>query len=357
MLYRQYIDNDLGFKGADIIYWGPASFRPPSVNGVQAKLGADSKPSVEALPSTEERVETTSSDSKPSVSFLSLPLEIRRMIYGYVHNMHPIQYTKLMDPSQVTQISPWFPRLPLKECIYRRIAPKEPAEEPHSSSELSAAVPVPTTRSQKERLLSPHRPFAGFQSSLLRASKQVYYDSREYPLRENEFVFFTWFSSGFWAARSFVRRLQPWQRDSMQYVRLELMAPDLQGACDAEWEELCGFWARGLRGLRLKILGVVGASRTSNVVGKVVGQNKQRTVQIFRDSDDAEEEGEERVVMPWIERGLKRMANLEHLEVELLIPGWDDQKKLEWCRSLEETLNDPKDNRAKYVDVICVERV
>ncbi|KAK7750174.1 hypothetical protein SLS62_007925 [Diatrype stigma] len=345
MLYRQYIDNDLGFKGADIIYWGPASFRPPSVKVIQGKLGADNKSPVEVLPSTEEQVETNSVDTKPAVTFLSLPLEIRRMIYGYVHNMNPIQYTKLMAPSQVTQISPWFPRMPLNRCVYRRIAPKDPPKET-LPSELSLSAD-PTTPSHKVPLLSPHRPFAGFQSALLRTSKQVYYDSREYPFRENEFVFFTWFSSGFWAARSFVTRLQPWQRDSMQYVRLELMAPDLQGACDAEWEELCGFWARGLRGLRLKILGVVSAARASNVVSKVVG-NQQRTVQI-RDPEDGR-------VMPWVERGLKRMANLEHLEVELLIPGWDDQKKLEWCRSLDEALNDPKDNREKYVDVISVER-
>ena len=254
------------------------------------------------------------------------------MIYGYVHNMKPIQFTKLMDPSEVSRISPWYPRMPLKECVYKRITPK--------------AVQG-TLSSTESPLLSHYRPFAGFQSSLLRANKQIYYDCREYPFLENEFVFFTWFSSGLWAALSFMKRLQPWQRDSIQYVRLELMSSDLQGACDQEWEEVCGFLANGLRGLRLKILGVVSAAQISNVVAKVVGQSKP-TVQI-KDSEGR--------VMPWIERGLKHMASLEQLEVELLIPDWDDSKKLEWCHNLEETLNSPDENRNTVVRVTSVERV
>ncbi|RYP58380.1 hypothetical protein DL769_008972 [Monosporascus sp. CRB-8-3] len=125
----------------------------------------------------------------------------------------------------------------------------------------------------------------------------------------------------------------------MRYVRLEVFTTDLQGAHVEEWEELCVFWSQGLRGLRLKILGDgVGGGSSKNV----------SAVQV----KDAEGN-----VAPWIPRGLKLMTRLEQIEVELVIPNWDNRMKLDWCHSLGEALNEPGIASHGRIRVICVEEV
>ncbi|RYP41262.1 hypothetical protein DL767_001116 [Monosporascus sp. MG133] len=77
---------------------------------------------------------------------------------------------------------------------------------------------------------------------------------------------------------------------------------------------LCYNAFNGLRGLRLKILGGGAALLGAGVRG---GSSKKNvfTVQV----KDAEGN-----VALWIPRGLKLMKRLEQLEVELLIPNWDN---------------------------------
>ncbi|RYP49294.1 hypothetical protein DL768_004977 [Monosporascus sp. mg162] len=286
--------------------------------------------------------------------FMSLPFEIRLMIYGYLHHMSPIKLPKLMNSTGLSQLAPWYPRLPSRVYLLRRVAPHPksdldcpttPLSTPHS--ERAPNVIGATNCSSPVPLLSPHRPTAGLPSSLLRASKELYYECRELPFLEGEFAFLTWFSSGLWAARWFMTALQPWQRDIMRYVRLEVFTTDLQGAYVEEWEELCVFWSQGLRGLRLKILGG-GAALLGAGVGGGSSKKNVSTVQV----KDAEGK-----VAPWIPRGLKLMTRLEQLEVELLIPNWDNRMKLDWCHSLWEALNEPEIASNGPIRVICVEEV
>ncbi|RYO80679.1 hypothetical protein DL766_001692 [Monosporascus sp. MC13-8B] len=133
----------------------------------------------------------------------------------------------------------------------------------------------------------------------------------------------------------------------MRYVRLEVFTTDLQGAYVEEWEELCVFWSQGLRGLRLKILGG-GAALLGAGVGGGSSKKNVSTVQV---------KNAEGNVAPWIPRGLKLMTRLEQLEVELLIPNWDNRMKLDWCHSLGEALNEPEIASRDPIRVICVEEV
>ncbi|RYP60891.1 hypothetical protein DL771_010343 [Monosporascus sp. 5C6A] len=265
--------------------------------------------------------------------FMSLPLEIRLMIYGYLQHTSPIKLSKLMGPTELSQLAPWYRRLPNRTYLLKRVAPQPLSTSPSGGAPNVIGV---TNCSSPVPLLSPHRPTPGLPSSLLRASRELYYECRELPFLRGEFVFLTGSSSGLWAARWFMTALQPWQRDIMRYVRLEVFTTDLQGTYVEEWEELCVFWSQGLRGLRLKILGS-GSSKKND-----------STVQV----KDAEGN-----VAPWIPRGLKLMARLEQLEVELLIPNWDNRTKLDWCHSLGEALNEPQVASRDPIRVICVEEV
>lgn len=144
-----------------------------------------------------------------------------------------------------------------------------------------------------------------------------------------------------------MRSLQPWQRDAIRYVRLEIMTFDLQGECDKEWGEPCGYWSEGLRGLRMKILGVVSAPKNSSAMDKLLGGATPAV-------DIKDTEGR---LMPWIYKGMKLMKNLEHVEVELVVPTWDPHKKLDWCNSLEHALNEVRTEGSKPIRMIYTERV
>ncbi|KAI1854188.1 hypothetical protein JX266_001329 [Neoarthrinium moseri] len=291
--------------------------------------------------SLDEPVESHKQRNTGMFPILHLPLEIRLEIYGWVYREHPVKQTQLMPSYPVPRYDSYFLKVVRPEpaaseeyCGGVDVEPKEHI----ISTEVSQGAVVP--------LLSPHRPFAGVPSALLRANKQIYHEIRELPLATNEFVFVNWFTSGLWAARSFIKGLRPWQRDAMRYARLELLARDLSASYAVEWQELCAFWARGLHGLRLKILGSNSgggdsSKQRSTIPGKVT------VVPEARDGD-----GE---LQPWVQDGLRSMSKLRRLEVELVAPDWDYARKIAWCAGLEEALNENPEAAAR-IRVMCVER-
>lgn len=283
---------------------------------------------------------TAEEQEDPIFPFLDLPFEIRHQIYHWVHLMHPIKQA---------QLTPWYPTPVYSTYFLRIVCPYlGPSvceydgpifEQPASTAPSRAA-----DENDSAPLLSPHRPMAGIPSRLLRANRQIYQEARDISLSENEFVFVNWFASGLWAARSFTKGLQPWQQEKMRYVRLELLARDLAGNYAEEWQELCGLWACGIRGLRLKIMSGGGA------FGSWVAENMPEKGAPLLEVRDCHGK-----LQHWVESGLRSMTQLRHLEVELVITDWDSERKLRWCIELEEALADAVDS-SHNVRVICVEK-
>ncbi|KAI1479135.1 hypothetical protein F4774DRAFT_135744 [Daldinia eschscholtzii] len=294
--------------------------------------------------SEDEMDSATSSEDDGFFPFMELPLEIRLQIYHWVH---------LMTPIRLTQFAPWYPN-PVYRAYHVKALTMDTETDsspPSFGTHEGIAGKQKSTTADRPQLLSPYRPNCCMPTSMLIANRQIYYESRHLPFLENEFVFVNWFTSGLWAARSFIKGLQPWQL-AMRYARLELLSRDLIGQSLGDWRELCEAWAPGLKGLRLKILsgGGGGASATGGMAWVVAGQPQKGapTVRI-RDSDGS--------VAEWIENGLKLLKRLRFLEVELSVADWDARTKLDWCRSLEETMNESKADTERHVRVCCVERI
>ncbi|OTB01220.1 hypothetical protein M426DRAFT_64498 [Hypoxylon sp. CI-4A] len=279
---------------------------------------------------------TSNSEDDTFFPFMELPLEIRLQVYRWLY---------LMTPIRLAQFAPWYPN-PIKSAYHAKAVTL--GSEDCGVLDTLDGISKPALVAP---LLCHDRPHCCMPTAVLRVSRQVYYESRQLPFLENEFVFVNWFASGLWAARLFIRGLRLWQMQTMRYVRLELLSRDLTGRYVEEWNDLCLAWKCGLRGLRLKILsggGVTGIG--TGGVSWVVASSPQRgapTVKI-RDSEGNTEE--------WIEKGLKQLKRLRCLEVELSVADWDDKTKLDWCRSLEEAVNESKSDMERHVRVSCVER-
>ncbi|KAI2604474.1 uncharacterized protein GGS25DRAFT_534878 [Hypoxylon fragiforme] len=293
--------------------------------------------------------------------FMDLPFEIRQQVYRWLH---------LMTPIRLTQFAPWYPNPISRAYHVRAVTLGEGGSGSAASSTTAtrpaAAAPRPTPTPTSPLLLSHSRPHCCLPTALLTTSKQIYLESRHLPFLANEFVFVNWFASGLWAARCFLRGLCAWQMQAMRYARLELLSRDLCGRyAEEEWRGLCEGWAGGLRGLRLKVLcsgsgsggGGGGGRGGSPVLGQgvswVVAGSPQRgapTVQIRDERGRAEE---------WVENGLKKLRRLRWLEVELAVADWDDGMKVDWCRSLEEAVNEGRGRGGEGGEVVrvsCVER-
>ncbi|KAI1454835.1 hypothetical protein F4805DRAFT_460342 [Annulohypoxylon moriforme] len=275
---------------------------------------------------------TCSSEDDSFFPFMDLPPEIRQQIYHWIH---------LMNPIKLTQYAPWYP-MPVQRGYFVKAVRALPSDD----NTLETLDEIPRSLATRTApLLSPWRPYACIPTSILRVSKQIYYESRELPFRNNEFAFVNWYVSGMRAAYSFIKGLQPWQRQKMHYARLELLSRDLAGLYVDEWRELCGAWSEGLMGLRLKILSSGVGAR-----GWVVACSPERG------APTAEVRDEEGKTEEWIKNGLKQLKQLRFLEVEISAADWDDNAKLDWCRSLEEALNESKTEADQHVRVCCVER-
>jgi hypothetical protein len=255
------------------------------------------------------------------VTFLTLPPEIRLHIYHWLHLMCPVRHA---------QLAPWYPT-PV-HCQY--------ILQPIDSKEKYESVASKDHSEPDQGLLSPYRPLSGLPTSLLRTNRQIYREARLVPFEQNEFVFVNWFASGLWAARAFTRALAPWQRATLRYVRLEVLARDVVvgGAGREEWRALCREWAPGVRGLRMKM--VLGAS-TSVVTGPAYGGGVERRAEAARQ---------------WVGEGLGFMKRLERVEMEVVAREMGDAEKLTWCETLQRELREGE-GRLKKVVVVCTEKV
>jgi len=293
---------------------------------------------------TTEKAMLEASQTKDSYtscpSLMSLPAEIRRQIYGWLHLMHPVQHA---------QLAPWYPTPIYSAYFLRAVMPELKGcdeETSYGLSEGGKTKPIVSTgfRPQGPRLLSPNRPLAGLPSAFLRASREIYEEARTFPFCENEFIFVNWFSSGIWAASAFTKRLSPWQRDAVRYARLEILAKDLTCAAVKEWSSLCASWSTGLRGLRLKILFSATAFGPAATNPESAGAERE-ALDLLVDGS----------VTAWVTEGLRGMKALRSLEVELANSGWGKERQLEWGRVLGELLNAGREEEMR-VGVVSVER-
>lgn len=298
-------------------------------------------------------------DTKP-FPLMDLPLEIRIQIYGWVHLGHPVKQA---------QLTPWYPMPVYNNYFLRAVQPSKrcpaaasgDAEDdlrgPYDTTSAadSSREPEPTREEEETTLLSPYRPLAGLPSALLRANRQLYHETRDLALASNEFIFVNWFSSGLWAARSFCKGLTARQQGRMRQVRLELLSRDLAGTYADEWAELCGFWAAGLRGLRLKVL--CGGGAFGSWVADGLPRQGAPAVKV---REDGGEDGKRGKILHWVEHGLALLAELRQLEVEIAVADWDDAQRVAFCRDLEDALDEVRrrsgSGPVRRVRVVCVER-
>lgn len=315
---------DYGFsEGGNVGPWCPpgVSFNDNPMYEVKVKP----KPAISLAYVSVPSIEGNMTKGSP---LLALPLEIRLNIYRWVH---------LMGPMRRAELAPWYPSPVPSEYLMRSVLGHDA-----SLDEVDGAA---TTKSpsQHSRLLGSSRPLTGLPTALLRANRQIYSEARTIPFMENEFVFVNWFSSGLWAARALARSLRPWQIEAMRWVRLEVMERGLEGGTSSEgskeWLALCDAWAKGIRGLRLKIVG-----------GGWVGEQRD-WIKPIDGSEDDEERG---FLYGWNwDDGLLAMERLERVEIEIELAGWDNEDKVAWCRRLEERLHE----KGSSVEIVCTERV
>ncbi|KAK4238091.1 hypothetical protein C8A03DRAFT_15391 [Achaetomium macrosporum] len=240
--------------------------------------------------------------------FLDLPVEIRLRIYKYVLQLTPVR---------PRQLGAGYPIPPQEVYLLKPVAPGV------------------------RNLLSPYRPLGFLPSSLLCSCRQIYSEARAVPFHNNEFVFITHFSLSLSTACAFAKSLRPWQRDGMRFARLDLGYGDIYREPSlAQWEELCGYWEDGLKGLRLRmgLSDLVSDLPRPKQMCESVGTEDQKTWR-------------------WVDHGLRRLRGLRLLEFEIDRSGgmakWADEEKVVWCEKLSERLNNGRCGRERTI-VLCV---
>lgn len=281
--------------------------------------------------------------TQPASRFLCLPLEIRMHIYEFVHLTNPAPFLKSKS---------LYPMPKPGRCLLKPLVNEETRD---TSSDASSSS---SSSASRLRLLPSNRPSSGLPTALLLVSKQVYNEARQVPLMNNEFIYVNWFSSGVWAAHFFTRHLRPWQSDAIRFVRLEMLATELadDGHGIHRWTDVCEKWSRGLRGLRLRVVGGKGPG--------ILPVKPALTAQMWPSTETTEEErekderarrefGREIPCRAWVTDGLAKLRALDQLEVEMVLPQWSAKEKLAWCARLQEVLREI----GMRTTVVCVERV
>lgn len=286
-----------------------------------------------------------------SSRLLTLPAEIRLLIYTHLLALHPL--------------------------MPRDLGPGYPVPRPRHCQRLGEGGTTYFLLLGRGTHHHHHHPApAGYlPTSLLLACRQVYAEARLVPFHAGEFAFASWFFSGLSAGRAFVRGLAPWQRRGMRFARLELRVRDLvvhdppfpaaaqvaggvgggANATASPWEELCGYWTEGLRGLRVKIEAedLYGGAATSAGAGmdRAVWSHPRMCDSRWKGKGNGEGAGPWR----WVDYGLRRLSALRVVEVELAGQAMEtlgDEGKAEWCARLSERLNEGRTEEEKTV-VLC----
>ncbi|KEY75266.1 hypothetical protein S7711_11176 [Stachybotrys chartarum IBT 7711] len=228
-------------------------------------------------------------------SFLALPLEIRLHIYSLLHAMGSLRRAPLAPGYPVVQR---HPRRVLRRC----------------SSDGDA-------EDNKGKMLNPDRPMAGLPTALLRSCSQVYLESRGIPFANNEFVFTDFFSPGLSAAHATLsKKLLPWQRCGIRYVRIDLRTRDLSTPPGMRaWWGVCDALAGSLRGLRVALAGG----------------------------------GPDEWVVGVLAAGFARIRALRRAEVEMEMVGWGEAESRAWCGRVQRGL----EAEGRSVEVVLTERV
>ncbi|UNI23640.1 hypothetical protein JDV02_009447 [Purpureocillium takamizusanense] len=258
---------------------------------------------------------------------LSLPPELRRQIYHWVF---------LMTPVRNGSPDPAYPAPEVRRCELRCLTEDQDVDD-DDDDEMHRVQRPP-------RLLCPDRPLCGVPTSLLRSCRQVYDEVRMVPFESNEFVFATWFASGLVTAHAIVTGvLRPWQRRAMRYVRMEALGRELQGEAALQtWAALSETWA-GLRGLRVRIASPSGGDGALNDLMLLLRSSTPQPSE-RRDANEGAETRPDwelvgRVGEEWAAKGgLAHMRGLERLEVELAVPTWSTQTKLDFCTAVQRML-------------------
>ncbi|KAK4229097.1 hypothetical protein QBC38DRAFT_473138 [Podospora fimiseda] len=257
----------------------------------------------------------------PKPSLLSLPLELRLEIYK------ALLWNCPLPPAP--DLAPGYPTPRPRTCVHSPLDGSSPAV-----------------------LMPAYRPLGCIPTSFLLSCRQIYHESRAIPFQQNEFVFQEFFTSGLVPADVLVRRLEPWQREELRWVRIEVpggswgLGDNLakwwtygsEGSGSGTWKTLCER-LKGVRGLRVRV----------NLKGS------KKTIGGISESGENERSNEvEQADWGWVDDGMKRMKELRWLEIEVANGGGEDEKKIEYCRNVESKLNKGKLVGERKVRVVAV---
>jgi hypothetical protein len=298
--------------------------------------------------------------------FLSLPLEIRIQIYSNVLESNPARHAHLSP-------SPTYPEASSSALFLKAIT--VPVTEQFSDGiDVGKTDPQPFPSVSSLILgscFSPSLRGTGcgcIPTALLMTCKQVYEEARTLPWERNEYAFINWFCSGVYAARSFMRALKPWQRESMRFARLEVLRRDLEGTWvstmvggrpeTGEWKDLCRLWSgdvetgkSGLWGLKLGIKGSVGTYVVGEAIdgsgGVSVALAEPKTEKYNVDKRQNGQKGLLDINAQWITDGLTHMTSLRWLEIEIEDDDVSRDAKVDFCLNLG--------NKLSYISGIRVE--
>lgn len=323
------------------------------------------------------KLEITDQKETSTFHLLDLPVEIRLQIYLYLRPTLQVKHAHLSPtpayPPPTTQVRFLFALGPIG---FPDLKPPGKGQPHGEQRQLISALP------SRKRALTPRggQGCGYIPSALQRSCKQVYEECRNIPWEENEFVFINWFCSGVYAARSFLKSLQPWQRERMRYARLEVLGRDLKdslvtaagssenGTDRGEWNSLCSFWGggefgAGLWGLRLGIRGrveEVSDEPSDEGLGRDFMPTGEEGIELLGEVDGELTYWQPRVnskprnqnvldiEAPWITAGIALMTNLRWLELEIEDDQVETGAKVQFCLDLERKLG---------IDVFYVERM
>ena len=268
-----------------------------------------------------------------SPNLLDLPTEIRLKIYKYVLESNPFFISQDRLPkiksSRVQTIC---------ACTCTPFRPRIMTETRLDNHPIKI---MQRDSSSTSPMFTPRRPQGYFPIGLLGACHQIYAEVRTLPFSMNDWAFGSTNveDSGLIAASFFTRTLVPWQRDAMRWARLNVSSNDFDYPDRLRrWEELCGFWGAGLRGLRLHV-------------------SDDLLIRMHRGSVWREPWAGDGDQWRWVDGGLQRLRGLKTVEVEWvgrMLRTVTKKERLTWCERVSERLNEGRDECEKTAVVAIV---